>query len=81
MFIEPYLAAVVTSIKEALPTVKQCGDHPGRFNLKELQRIAAKAPAVLVSVLKVRVVINSPAKESNLFCSACTAEVTKACLL
>jgi len=51
-YIEPYRAAIVTSVKAALGNaIKDCRSHPGRFDLKELQTVATKSPAVLVACL------------------------------
>ncbi len=43
--------AIAASIKGVLPALKTCEVHPGRFDEKELRRVAAKAPAVFVALL------------------------------
>ncbi len=43
-------AAIVAAIHARLPKL-DCQSHPGRFDLAEIKRIAAKAPAVRVALL------------------------------
>lgn len=44
---------IVAAIKAAIPALKEVKSHAGRFDLAELQRLAAKAPAVRVACLGV----------------------------
>lgn len=46
-------AAIVAGINERFPKLKSCEAHPGRFDLDELERFVAAAPAVRVAVLSV----------------------------
>lgn len=47
-----HLQDITASIKTALPALKTCETHTGRFGLAEVQRLAKAAPAVLVSALR-----------------------------
>lgn len=49
--INDLLNAIKTAIKTALPELRRCDVHGGRFDLAELKRIAIQTPAVLVSLL------------------------------
>lgn len=51
MSIDTALTSIVACISEALPQLKTCDSHDGRFNLEELKRISTKAPAVYVAAL------------------------------
>jgi phage gp37-like protein len=51
--------AIVQSIQVALPALKDCQAHGGRFDLQELQRWSRRAPAVLVSAVQVPVVADN----------------------
>lgn len=52
------LNAIKDDLKGRLSQLKTCEVHPGRFNLKELKRISAKTPALLVSSLGTAKVLN-----------------------
>ncbi len=43
--------AIINKVSAALPELKVVSQHPGRFNLDELQRIATQLPAVRVALL------------------------------
>lgn len=43
--------AAIKAIKTALPHLRECEAHPGRFNLDELKRFLTKAPSVRVACL------------------------------
>jgi len=45
------LTAVQTSLKSALPELYHCELHGGRFDLKELNRIAARTPSIYIACL------------------------------
>lgn len=51
MSIDTALTSIVAGISEALPQLKTCDSHDGRFDLNELKRISTKAPAVYVAAL------------------------------
>lgn len=51
MSIETVRAAIVEMIDAEIPALKTCEAHPGRFDLAEIKRVAAKAPAVFVAAL------------------------------
>lgn len=44
-----FRAAVVAAIGAGIPALRTCEPHGGRFDVGELQRYAARAPAVLVA--------------------------------
>ena len=44
-------AAIVSGIKAGVPALETCAAHGGRFDLTELKRYAAKAPAALIACL------------------------------
>lgn len=46
-------AAVVADLAAAVPELRTCAAHGGRFGLPDLKRVAARAPAVLVACLGV----------------------------
>lgn len=43
--------AIAAELAAAIPELKTCEGHGGRFDLQELRRVAAKAPAVFVACL------------------------------
>jgi phage gp37-like protein len=43
--------AIVAAVDAALPELRTCQSHGGRFDRGELQRLSRRAPAVLVAVL------------------------------
>ena len=49
--INDVLTAVKNAIDTALPELRRCEVHGGRFDLVELKRIATQTPAVFVSLL------------------------------
>lgn len=51
MTIIDVLEAIQAGVNAALPALKRCEVHGGRFDLKELRRVATKTPAVFVSLL------------------------------
>ncbi|MDQ7091758.1 MAG: DUF1834 family protein [Methylococcales bacterium] len=51
MSITDVLDAIQTKVDEALPALRRCEVHGGRFDLKELRRVATKTPAVFISLL------------------------------
>ena len=51
MSIDTALTSIVDGIKAALPDLKTCDSHDGRFDIKELQRISTQAPAIYVAAL------------------------------
>ena len=50
--INDMLEALVTRTQTLLPKLKTCEVHPGRFDARELQRIAARTPAVYFAALE-----------------------------
>jgi phage gp37-like protein len=51
MSIETVRTAIVDMIDAEISALKTCEAHPGRFDLTELKRVAANAPAVFVAAL------------------------------
>jgi hypothetical protein len=51
MMIIDVLNAIKTAINSALPELRRCEVHGGRFDLAELKRVATQTPAVFVSLL------------------------------
>ncbi len=51
MSLELLRTAVVDKIDELTPDAVHCDSHGGRFDLNELKRVSAKAPAVYVATL------------------------------
>ncbi|MAK91782.1 MAG: hypothetical protein CMI13_11170 [Oleibacter sp.] len=51
MSLDSVRSSIVTTIKNALPQLKTCSAHAGRFNLQELTRISHNSPAVFVACL------------------------------
>ena len=51
MSIETVRAAIVEMIDAEIPALKTCEAHPGRFDLAEIKRVAANAPAVFIAAL------------------------------
>lgn len=51
MSIDTALTSIVDGINIALPDLKTCDSHDGRFDIKELQRISTSAPAIYVAAL------------------------------
>ena len=49
--INEVLTAIKTAVKSALPELRRCEVHGGRFDINELKRVATQTPAVLVSLL------------------------------
>ena len=45
---------VVEAIRDTLPDLRDVTTHPGRFDLGELKRIAARSPSVRVAILSVQ---------------------------
>jgi len=45
--------AIADSIKTKLPDLRDCRPHAGRFDVKELRRMATRTPAVLIACLGV----------------------------
>ncbi|KMQ74004.1 phage protein Gp37 [Marinobacter subterrani] len=45
--------AIVAAIAKALPELKDCQAHGGRFDLQELKRWSRRAPAVLVAAVQI----------------------------
>ncbi|AOT25319.1 hypothetical protein [Brucella pseudogrignonensis] len=50
--INEFRAAVVETIRKALPELRECESQFGRFNLDELETTSVKAPAVRVGLLQ-----------------------------
>lgn len=46
--------AVAAGIREVLPDLRECAPRPGTFDLAELKAASIRAPAVLVSIAKIR---------------------------
>ncbi|TBW58554.1 DUF1834 family protein [Marinobacter halodurans] len=55
--------AIVATIKQALPELRDCQAHGGRFDLPELQRWSRRAPAVLVAAVQVPVVADNHTRQ------------------
>lgn len=53
------LNAIKDDLKSRLTDLKTCEVHPGRFTLKELQRVSKKTPALLVTTLGTTQIENS----------------------
>lgn len=53
MILNTLLTAVADDINQTIQGLRSCQSHPGRFDLRELKRIAAAAPAIRVAVLKI----------------------------
>lgn len=51
MSIETVRTAIVNTIAAKITALKTCEAHPGRFDLVEIKRVAANAPAVFVAAL------------------------------
>lgn len=51
MIFVDYVEAIVAAVKAALPALKSCESHPGRFDIKEIQNFATQTPAVRVAFL------------------------------
>lgn len=51
MSIETVRTAIVNTIAAKTTALKTCEAHPGRFDLVEIKRVAANAPAVFVAAL------------------------------
>ncbi|MDH5525217.1 MAG: hypothetical protein OEY01_14670 [Desulfobulbaceae bacterium] len=67
MYIEPFRAAVLASIKTQMGSaVKDCDTHQGRFNLDELKRLSVKAPAMRVAILGVPKISSTNAAKRDL---------------
>ncbi|MEX0732844.1 MAG: hypothetical protein WED00_05685 [Aquisalimonadaceae bacterium] len=52
--------AITAGIKSALPELRTCETHGGRFDRGELQRLSRRAPAVFVAALGVPSVAETP---------------------
>lgn len=50
--INEFRAAVVETIRKALPELRECETQFGRFNLDELETTSVRAPAVRVGILQ-----------------------------
>ena len=76
--------AVVDTIAAALPALRACEAHGGRFDAKELQRVSTKSPAVLVAITRatgIDLVHGQRAGEltfAAFVCTRDTAEATRA---
>lgn len=51
MSIETVRTAIVNAIASNITALETCEAHPGRFDLAEIKRVAANAPAVFVAAL------------------------------
>lgn len=51
MSIDTALTSIVDGIRAALPDLKTCESHDGRFDLNELKRISTQVPAIYVAAL------------------------------
>jgi phage gp37-like protein len=51
MSIETVRTAIVNTIAAKITALKTCEAHPGRFDLAEIKRVAANAPAVFIAAL------------------------------
>lgn len=72
--INQFRAAVVTTIKTAMPALRECETQFGRLNLEELQTSSIPAPAVRVALLKVRPLAQPSGKlDLQLSCAAFVA--------
>lgn len=59
---------IADAVKLALPELTECVPHPGRFDLRELEAFAARAPAVRIALLGLGrgVEVGGPAWEHDL---------------
>lgn len=53
MTLSEILDTIAAAIRAALPALKSCEAHGGRFDAQELMRVAAKAPALFVAITRV----------------------------
>ena len=53
MIITAVRQQIADQLALALPALKHCKPHPGRFDAAELRRVAAQAPALFLAVLQV----------------------------
>ena len=60
------LTAIQTSLKAALPELYNCDLHGGRFDLKELNRIAARTPSIYIACLGSKALKDVATGESDL---------------
>lgn len=52
-FLPGAAALIAARIETALPGLKECAEHPGRFDLEEIKRMAVRTPGVRVALLGV----------------------------
>ena len=60
------LTAIQASLKAALPELYNCDLHGGRFDLKELNRIAARTPSIYIACLGSKALKDVATGESDL---------------
>lgn len=69
--INEFRAAVVETIRKALPELRECESQFGRFNLDELETTSVKAPAVRVGLLQGKLKhVASGQAEGTMSCAA-----------
>ncbi|MHA7881721.1 hypothetical protein [Nitratireductor rhodophyticola] len=69
--INAFRAAVVTTVKTAMPALRQCEEQFGRFNLDDLETNIIPSPAVRIAVLKAGISDQAGGEvEANLSCAA-----------
>ena len=69
--INAYRAAVVATIRAAMPELKECKEQFGRFNLEDLDKSMIHCPAVRFAVLSVKLQPEPSAQPTaQLFCAA-----------
>lgn len=66
MMIIDVLNAIKAAINSALPELRRCEVHGGRFDLAELKRVATQTPAVFVSLLGTPLVANAGTTEQDI---------------
>lgn len=63
MKINSLLSAIKNQLETQFPELKTCEVHDGRFDVKELQRVATKTPAMHVSILTVPKIIDEATEQ------------------
>lgn len=69
--VNAYRAAVVATVKAAMPDLRECAEQFGRFDLGELETNSVRQPAVRVAVLNAKVKTAAAGQvDADLTCAA-----------
>ena len=71
-----FLDAVAADLKAKFPAVKSCEVHPGQFDMKELARISAQAPAFRVAIYEFSKIAEADGGEVDYNCGLSLAIIT-----